>query len=1182
MLKKALAVTEKRRKSKSIEGTPNVEGHDFVNLEVSGIGGTRNRMESLKSLGAPKDSLGQKLPPPSSNSGIQTKSFTRQVASSKKSLIPMREEIETFENQIDLEKAKTGSFRVLRVALEKQHALLDMAEDELEEMQQNMEEMKKKHAASLEQVKSKSSRLKKKNDKLVSVLKGNTDFDGLVFSDGSDYSDTASEPSALMEIEDDRSLVGNVEVCRSGSILPAPSSSPPPDDNQLDRIKVSMWHKTLADRPKLVVKIVLAVAVILTVIGQMILPIKLDLDTNAFRIRGSLITERQNQLRLLTRPVSSWRTYYSGTYPDLYLDCDPKNTGKPCDKTSVFKSKIDDETSFGGTKQCSDKDKPVEDTLFVLFMAEDEGADVITTDILKAVCEVEKKIIEYSGSNCRTVAKELYSGSAEDTDTCVCTSPLSVLSLLNGYSDGTGVFDCDWISDIDSETVRTATSQCLGLAPITDPDLGERCKLLKGLEMGSPVAKDFEGTTTSGIKIEFPFSFVDNDALYNFFLEITEELLHTKDLLNDDAQEKVEFFYGMQNDVYQYKLKDKLLTQDLILVSGPFVAVFLCATLQIGQASIAAMGMLHILLSMPVTYTIFSLFYGYFPGICFLSAFIILGIGVDDMFVYMDLWKQSFLVIPDASKSVRVAWVSTRAFSAMLVTSVTTSLAFATNAVNPSMPLRLFGIFMAILIIVDFFFVITIFPAVVVIFHRENASALRSCMRRGAENDESENVESVTRSPRLVETFLAGTFSTAILKYKWAIIALFALIVGGAGYKSTDFPMPSEAFSEFKSSHPIVLGTRALAKNFIASSDATFQASIVWGLLPSDTGDPWDNYDYGELSLDESFDITQHNTQLFLLDLEADMRFILSARVMNEPFIKNGMVKFNDWLKKNEMSSRPTTRSCSNGLDLKEDVRTGSNFKICLMQFMATSFSTGSGFFIDKNQDVRAYEIKFNTKMLSSDVMKFQTVKDLWVDLEPYMEKRNEVAGESHNKGFVTDTNVFGFNDLLEKLSDTGILAGRLSFCLVFLVLLLTTKNFRASFFAIVSIYGIISCVMSILILMGWEMGALESLCMSILAGASVDFIVHIGHSYMESLSEDRSESVRKSLGSIGISVVSAGLTTIITALICILCKMDFFTKFGIFLSIAMVVALIFAFFCYPALLGALGPERGGRHHRYL
>jgi len=633
--------------------------------------------------------------------------------------------------------------------------------------------------------------------------------------------------------------------------------------------------------------------------------------------------------------------------------------------------------------------------------------------------------------------------------------------------------------------------------------------------------------------------------------------------------------------VYENKLKDESLTQDLILISGPFVAVFFCAMLQIGQASIAAMGMLHILLSLPVSYTVFVLFYSYFPGICFLGAFIILGIGVDDMFVYMDLWKQSFLVIPDASKRVRVAWVFKRACNAMLVTSVTTSMAFATNAVNPSMPLRLFGIFMAILIMVDFFLVITIFPAVVVIFHREDAS-LRCCRRRGAENDESENVESVTRSPRLVGAFLAGTFSTAILKFKWVIIALFALIVGAAGWKSTSFPMPSEPFSQFTNSHPLVMGQQALANNFIASRDTTFQASIVWGLLPSDTGDLTDNYDYGELSLDESFDISQYNTQLFLLDLEADMRFNLPATVMDEPFINNGMVQFNDWLKKNEMSSRPTTRSCSNGLDLKEDHRTGSNFKICLMQFMATSFSTNSGFFIDKNQVVRAYAIKFNTKMLSSDFLKFQPVKDLWNGLEPYMEKRNAAAGESHNKGFVTHYVAFGFNDLVEKLRNSGALSAQLSVGLAFLVLLLTTKNFRAAFFAIVSIYGIISCVMSSLILMGWEMGTLESLCMSILAGVSVDFIVHIGHSYMESLSEDRSENVRKSLGSIGISVASAGITTLITALILFACKMAFFQKFGVFLTFAMITALIFAFFCYPALLGALGPVRGGRFHRYL
>ena len=42
------------------------------------------------------------------------------------------------------------------------------------------------------------------------------------------------------------------------------------------------------------------------------------------------------------------------------------------------------------------------------------------------------------------------------------------------------------------------------------------------------------------------------------------------------------------------------------------------------------------------------------------------------------------------------------------------------------------------------------------------------------------------------------------------------------------------------------------------------------------------------------------------------------------------------------------------------------------------------------------------------------------------------------------------------------------------------------------------ACVLGIMVLMGWQLGMTESICLTILAGFCVDYIVHFAHSFKE------------------------------------------------------------------------------------
>ena len=166
------------------------------------------------------------------------------------------------------------------------------------------------------------------------------------------------------------------------------------------------------------------------------------------------------------------------------------------------------------------------------------------------------------------------------------------------------------------------------------------------------------------------------------------------------------------------------LSDDLVLAVGSCALIFAAVFIQTGSLFLTVVGITHVTLTAPGAYTIYTAFVSeggeyFFPILCFLGTFVILGIGADDLFVYTDAWKQSFEMLPDDTPlKTRVAWTHRRAATAMLITSITTAGAFLSNVFAPVASVRLFALYMGILVLLDFVLVITIYPAAIVVRHR--------------------------------------------------------------------------------------------------------------------------------------------------------------------------------------------------------------------------------------------------------------------------------------------------------------------------------------------------------------------------------------------------------------------------------------------------------------------------------
>jgi hypothetical protein len=98
----------------------------------------------------------------------------------------------------------------------------------------------------------------------------------------------------------------------------------------------------------------------------------------------------------------------------------------------------------------------------------------------------------------------------------------------------------------------------------------------------------------------------------------------------------------LRDAVHAFFLKQ--LFRDLYLAGAAFALLFLCLAFHTGSICLATCGMLHIVLSVPISYGIYmqQLEFEVFPYINLIGIFVVAGIGVDDIYVFTDAWKQSF------------------------------------------------------------------------------------------------------------------------------------------------------------------------------------------------------------------------------------------------------------------------------------------------------------------------------------------------------------------------------------------------------------------------------------------------------------------------------------------------------------------------------------------------------------
>jgi len=159
-----------------------------------------------------------------------------------------------------------------------------------------------------------------------------------------------------------------------------------------------------------------------------------------------------------------------------------------------------------------------------------------------------------------------------------------------------------------------------------------------------------------------------------------------------------------------------------------------------------------------------------------------------------------------------------RASKASFVTTFTTAVAFLANVFSKLMPIKTFGLFATIMVPMNYFLVIAVYPAVLIIHERYFNWMFAWCWRtvtgKGKkkvsskdeipEEDIVENDEEVHESkPSLLVRFFGGPYMTFLKYARWFIIPLVLLWVAFAGWRVSKMEALSEEEQWFPDSHPI-------------------------------------------------------------------------------------------------------------------------------------------------------------------------------------------------------------------------------------------------------------------------------------------------------------------------------------------------------------------------------------------
>ena len=251
--------------------------------------------------------------------------------------------------------------------------------------------------------------------------------------------------------------------------------------------------------------------------------------------------------------------------------------------------------------------------------------------------------------------------------------------------------------------------------------------------------------------------------------------------------------------------------------------------IQMRSIFLGLMGMIQVLFSLPLAFFVYRFVFGIqlFGGLQVLTVFIILGIGADDVFIYVEAVRQNFRQLkgPSWSTQAKFSAAYRAARFTMWTTTVTTGCAFALQVISVIPVIKYFGVLTSLLVFLNYFLVLTFYSCVLVFYVRYIA--------RYKEDEEKEDQHDFREGGSWTDRIFRDHYGN-LVNNKWVRYVILVLVFGflcGMAYSISTLTISETEANPLPRDHPVNLQLALIPEAFLDFTRSNTETiRIVHGL----------------------------------------------------------------------------------------------------------------------------------------------------------------------------------------------------------------------------------------------------------------------------------------------------------------------------------------------------------------
>ena len=790
---------------------------------------------------------------------------------------------------------------------------------------------------------------------------------------------------------------------------------------------------------------------------------------------------------------------------------------------------------------------------------------MFTADHFKAICELESEFITpYFDQDC----------------------PAHTIGFYAGVMAGK---QCKDLNDQDVSDVMTYLTKCapyyfdrsLSYACVTPdlcPDVPPECvhnftayKMFHYFtDVNFMKDGDIQETELRYSMIYFPQEWnYTTDELKDYFLDH----LDLKDVEN-----KLITVPGMSLNLF-FDVFPGYMWKDMLFYCLAMVIVVIILLMYLHSVVLMGAVCFNVVCSLLLSYFLYFVVFRFpfFPFINLTSGLLIIAITADDVFIVYDVWLKTKNIDKVEDPVECMAKTFHHAAMSIFVTSFTTSAALFANFVSSITVVRCFAMFAGTAVLINFVFMLTAVPALVILMERGNSRFKGTCKVHPKLVMIAEKVEYGNT------VFWSKLLPNLVIK-AWFIFVLLFFSIGVIGIVIV-FIAPKLRLSEldhimmFKETHPFEVYGDALRENYrfeVDGEERHFDVQWIWGLDGKDRGNWLDPDDWGSFKYDKGFNITKPSSQEWHLAFCKDLKsqpFVYGLE--NEPCIMSVIQKI-------------VTGKCDDilfvyGIDISPCCETTFPLdqgaaETCFQHtgFMQVVYAHGAfGQFLYDNEGTLKL-MRYYIRTVYAWTASNNDMEGIIVELNDFTDSSLSGSPREVSGGWYTTGRLLYqllYYDLQKALVSGALIGVFLSLAIGFIVLLITSMNIIITTYAIFTISLVIGATVASMVLQGWTLNVSECITLTLAVGLSIDFTIHLGVSFKLSQGNIRADKVIETLATVGSAVFMAGLTTFAAgASVAPFARVIVFRRFAIFLMLCMVISVSFAIFFFLGLNVVIGP----------